>query len=176
MDFNPEIQNRKSIRLKEYDYSQAGYYFVTICTRNREHLFGEIVDGNTELNDFGKIVDDCIKNILQHFEFSDIDYYCIMPNHVHLILIISDTVGNRHACSLQSNVQNRNHQALPVIIGSLKSAISKMIHRIDSNINFVWQKSYYEHIIRNENELFEIRKYIEYNPLNWNEDEYYKLL
>lgn len=174
MKYNPEIHNRKSMRLKEYDYSQAGYNFVTISSHNRTHLFGKIVNNKIELNEFGRIVDDCIKIIPQHFEYASIDYYCIMPNHVHLILIINDKVGSRHACSLQLNVQSRNHQALPVIIGSLKSAVTKLIHRIDSNINNMWQKSYYEHIIRNEKELYVIRKYIEYNPLNWDDAEYNK--
>ena len=183
MRYNSELHHRKSIRLKKYDYSQAGCYFVTICTHNREHLFGKIIDGIMVLNENGEILNDCIQNIHQHFSYSVTDYFCIMPNHIHMIVIINELrpddivgnkpVGNRHACSLPGYTNDRNHQALPVIIGSIKSAVTKLIHRINSNYNAIWQKSYYEHIIRNENELFAIRNYIENNPINWGNDEYY---
>ncbi len=172
------MKNRKNIRLPNYDYSQAGYYFVAICTKDRMNYFGEIINGEMELNDAGEIVEKCIKEIPEHFPYSDVDYYCIMPNHIHAIIIISDTsigntyVGNTHACSLPSVcTEPRDKQLLPIIVGSFKSAASKLIHRLEGNLFFKWQKSYYEHVIRNEKELFEIRKYIELNPLNWELDE-----
>jgi putative transposase len=189
------MKNRKNTRLQNYDYSTEGYYFVTMCTKERINYFGEIEEGKIILNNAGKIVDKCIKEIPEHFSNSEIDYYCVMPNHAHMIIIIYDIsagnshVGNTHACShacsLQgaspskpSNVGNthacslpRDKQLLPVIVGSLKSAVSKFIHRLEGNFFFKWQKSYYEHIIRNEKELFEIRKYIESNPMNWESDE-----
>jgi REP element-mobilizing transposase RayT len=171
MENNPEVHKRKSIRLKDYDYSQAGYYFVTICTQNREKIFGEVVNGRMKFSEAGMIADKCLNEIQIHFPNSKLDYYCIMPNHLHLIIIINEDVGNTHACSLQFS---RDKQLLPVILGSVKSAISKFIHHHYNNTNKVWQKSYYEHIIRNDLELYEIRKYIEINPLNWENDEYYK--
>ena len=170
MKYNHEIHHRKSYRLKEYDYSQAGFYFVTICTRNREQLFGEINDGVMILNDFGKIVENWIKEISIHFDNVEIDYFCIMPNHVHIIINIneSDIVGAIHELPLQ-----RRQMLLPKIIGYFKMNSSKQINifRNSSGIP-VWQRNYYEHIIKNDKELFEIRKYIEYNQLNWKDDEY----
>jgi len=205
------MKNRKNIRLQHYDYSQPGYYFVTISTKDGEHLFGEIINVEMALNDYGRIADKCLNEIPEHFPISDVDYYCIMPNHIHAIIVINDIpVGNRHACSVQINADacsvqinadacslqinadacsvqlnadacslqpdnehgcfQRNKQLLPVIVGSFKSACSKLIHRLDGNDAFKWQKSYYEHIIRNEKELYEIRKYIQLNPMNWKFD------
>lgn len=165
------MKNRKNIRLRNYDYSQSGYYFVTICTKNRVCYLGDIVNGEMHLNESGDIVDRCLKDLKYHFPNSDVDYYCIMPNHIHAIIIINTDVENAyaentHACSLR-----RDKQLLPVIVGSFKSAVSKLIHRVDGNDVFKWQKSYYERIIRNEYELYEIRKYVQLNPTNWKSDE-----
>jgi len=93
-----------------------------------------------------------------------------MPNHFHGIIIIDDFVWNRHACSIQNINENRQHQKLPVIIGSFKSAVTKLIHRKYEN-GFQWQKSYYDHIIRNEPSLNNIRQYIRQNPQNWETDK-----
>ena len=173
MKYNPEIHHRKSIRLKEYDYSQAGYYFVTICAQNKEHLFGKINDGVMILNEFGEIVNNYIQDIPTHFPNSYFDYYCIMPNHIHLIIIIDDHSRDT-ACRVPTEAFGFPVSgSLPTIIRSLKSAITKRINEIRNNLrSSVWQRNYYEHIIRNDKELYEIRNYIENNPLNWSEDEY----
>lgn len=181
MKYNPEINHRKSIRIKKYDYAQSGFYFITICTLNRENLFGEINGSKMVLNHFGKIVEDCIKNIPKHFLNTDIDYFVVMPNHIHLVVIIDD---HRHsaincrdtACRVPTESFGKPVAgSLPTIIRSLKSAITKQINIIRNMLGIpVWQRNYFEHIIRNEKELHKIRKYIEYNPLYWNQDEYNK--
>ena len=194
MKYNPEIHHRKSIRLKGFDYSQGGYYFVTICTHNREHLFGEIADGVIKLNKYGKIVKEELLRTEEIRQNIKIDYFVIMPNHIHLILIIKeqylnyyDVVGVHCNEPLQQNPYNNNEpllqntekfgkstkNSLSTIIKLLKSTITKQINDIRNSPGLpIWQRNYYEHIIRNEKELYEIRKYIDNNPLNWNDDEY----
>ena len=155
--------NRKANRYKGYNYSSPGYYFVTICTKDRLSFFGKIEDGKMILNEYGEIVKKCWLEIPEHFSRIKIEEFVIMPNHFHGIIIIDDFVENRHACSLRDVNENRQHQKLPVIIGSFKSAVTKIIHRKYES-SFQWQKSYYDHIIRNESSLNNIRQYIRQNP------------
>jgi len=183
MKYNPEIHHRKSIRLKEYDYSQAGYYFVTICTHRREHLFGQVNDGNMVINEIGNLV---VKNLLDlpdRFKNMEIDANIIMPNHLHAIIILKEqkNVGLELALPKEEDnnkpkIQDRASSAptIPKIVQVFKSLSTIEINK-KRNISgvMVWQRNYYEHIIRNDKELFEIRKYIEYNPLNWKDDRYY---
>ena len=171
---------RKLNRKKYFDYSSSGYYFVTICTKGRLTYFGYIDNNKMILNGIGQIIEKYWLEIPKHFSDISIDEYAVMPNHVHGIVIINDednNVGNRHACSLQSSSEGttinrikRQHQKLPVVIGSFKAAATKYIrHNLD--ISFSWQKSYFDRIIRNEIELNKIRQYIVDNPLNWDKDE-----
>ena len=95
--YNPEKHHRRSIRLRDYDYSQAGVYFITLCTQNRKCLFGEISDGQMVLNDAGRVADKCWCDIPVHFPRVELDEWVIMPNHVHGILFIVDiTVGAKN--------------------------------------------------------------------------------
>jgi len=156
---------RKPNRYKYYNYSQSGLYFVTICVFDKEPVFGDIIDERVILSQFGVIAENCWKDVPVHFPDSQIDEFIIMPNHVHGIIIINNfdnSVGHRHACALQNC--DRKHERLPVIIGAYKSSVSKHIHESGYN-EFKWQRSYYDRIIRNENELNEIRRYIKYNHL-----------
>ncbi len=154
MKYNPDTHHRKSIRLKEFDYSQAGYYFITICTHNREHLFGDIneimVQNNVGVQNFephqkqmkldagGKIVEKCIEDIPAHFPLAEIDHYCIMPNHLHLIIIINGQIN----VGVQNGVQyfeplhiepekNQFQKIIPYSLGSiikgLKNRRNKMV-------------------------------------------------
>ncbi len=157
---------RKANRLKDYDYSRNGFYFVTICTKNRKEYFGEINDEGIILNDSGEIAAKLWRESPNHFENVKLDEHIIMPNHVHGIVIIDSPVGNRHACSLQ---EDRQYQKLPVVIGSYKSAVTRKINKTHNEFN--WQKSFYDHIIRNDKSLHRIRKYIHYNPLKWEYDQ-----
>jgi len=101
--------NRKANRYKDYNYSSPGYYFVTICTKDRLSFFGKIEDGKMILNEYGEIVKACWLEIPDHFPNIRIDEFLVMPNHFHGIIIINDPVGNRHACSLQDVNENRQH-------------------------------------------------------------------
>ena len=167
--------NRKLNRLKDYDYSQDGYYFVTICTKNREHFFGKIENGTMLLNEYGEMAKKCWLEIPEHFPHVILDEFIIMPNHVHGIIIIEnnngdendDNVGNKNFCSLQITPwQTKLSKSLSSIIRGFKIGVTKYF-REKNNHQFQWQKSFYDHIIRNEKSLFKIREYIQNNPLKW---------
>ena len=170
-----KIRHRKSIRLKEFDYSNPGWYYITICTHKRKNLFCRINNGKIALNDFGKIVELEWLRTIELRNNIELDYYVIMPNHFHGILIIN----RRDTARCVPTDQNRKFGqmipgSLPVIIRSFKSAVTKRINELRNNNNSpIWQRNYYEHIVRNEKDLFFIRKYIEQNPFKWELDEYY---
>ena len=175
-------QYRKPNRLAGYDYNQDGFYFVTICTKDRETYFGEIKEGIMELNQWGKIVDQCWREIPDHFKNIFIDEYIVMPNHVHGIILIhhetslesmgQSLVGTRYTLSLPTeDVDARRHEKIPVVIGSFKASVSRKINNVQHEFQFQWQRSYHDHIIRNDIALQKIRQYILDNPLKWNEDE-----
>jgi len=167
--------HRRSIRLKGYDYTQAGAYFVTICTKDRACLFGDVADGVMRLNQMGHIVRQCWLAIPDHFPHVLLDEFVVMPNHVHGILVIMPThdVGATHASPLQNDdtpTRPRGPQPRSVasIVGSFKSAAAKRIneHRGTPGAP-IWQRNYYEHIIRDDESLNRIRQYIAENPLHW---------
>ena len=155
------IPTRKNIRLKEYDYSERGYYFITICTKNRECILSKIEIQNVgsdislpiilELTKEGKIVEKYIQQIEKIYSNILIDEYVIMPNHIHMILIIN----------------NQKNNTISKIVQQLKGIITKEIG------NSIWQKLFYERIIRNEQEYLMIKEYIQNNPLNWENDRYF---
>jgi putative transposase len=170
---------RRSPRLQGYDYAQSGAYFITICTRQREYLFGEIVTGEMRLNPLGAIVEaEWIQTGVAR-PYLILDEFVVMPNHFHAILFITDDpVGGRRASPLQTNVPNQPYTpnkpvsgSLPTIIGAFKSAVTKRInqHRDTPNAP-VWQRSYHDHIIRSEKILNATREYILYNPACWDAD------
>jgi REP-associated tyrosine transposase len=173
---NSQKHKRSSIRIKGYDYSQRGVYFVTLCVKKKAHLLGCVEDGALILSEIGKIVEKYWLEIPEHFPGVRLDEYVIMPNHVHgLIEIITDVgadslVGAENLQPLR-NV-NRYQQAIPrslsSIIRGFKIGVTKWCHYHD--YNFVWQRNYYDHIVRNEAELNRIRDYILHNPLQWQFD------
>ena len=165
---NKKYPVRKRNRLRDWDYSIPHWYYVTICTQNHRELFGEIVDGKMVLNEYGEIADKYWREIPNHFSDIRLDEYIIMPNHIHGIIIIEDPsdVRNGHAHSI-----HRQHQKLPIVIGSFKSSISRTINKMQNDFKFQWLKSYYDHIIRNEKSLYEIRRYIRDNLLKWDIDK-----
>jgi REP element-mobilizing transposase RayT len=164
-------RNRRSIRLQGYDYSQAGAYFVTICTQNRECLFGEIADRQMVLNDAGKIVADEWMKIAEISNEIELGKWVVMPNHFHGILVINDSVGAIHESPLQMTVTQRRNMALPKLIGRFKMLSSKRINETRNTPGAkLWQRNYYEHIIRNDDELNRIREYIINNPAQWEMD------
>lgn len=184
MKFHPEEQHRKSIRLKEYDYSQAGAYFVTICAHERQCVFSEIADGQLRLNEIGRIVEDEWRKTAEIRGNVEMDVSVIMPNHLHGILIITDSAvgatrdianGRGMARHAPTTMQRKFGQpipgTLPTIIGAFKSAVTKRINKLRNTPNApVWQRNYYEHIIRNEKDYLRIYEYILNNPAKWQED------
>lgn len=169
-NYNPKIHHRQSMRLKDYDYSTNGYYFITICTKNKIECFGKITNGKMELSEIGKIANQCWLEIPEHFPNTKLDEYIIMPNHLHGILIIENDpafVGNKNFCSLPW--QTKLSRSLSSIIRGFKIGVTKWC-RNNNHKEFQWQKSFYDHIIRNEESLDNIREYIRNNPLKWEFD------
>ena len=228
MPYNSNIHHRRSIRLKGYDYTQQGAYFVTICTHQRNCLFGEIVDGEIKLNTNGEIARGSWLSIPRHFKNVELDEFVIMPNHLHGIIIIdsSEVVGEALAnqdfsqlfsevagealanqdfsqsfsevagealanqdFSQQQNLSSQcfaptvytgetikingtKPQSLAAITQNYKSVSTRQINRMNkAKGNVIWQRNYYEHIIRNEEALNNIREYIVNNPINWVKDQ-----
>jgi len=184
MRYDPEKHHRRSIRLKGYDYTQAGAYFITICTKDRACLFGDVADGVMRLNQMGHIVRQCWLEIPEHFPHVVLDEFVVMPNHVHGIIVIVATpnvgathdVGATHASPLPNDdtstrPRGPQRQSVASIVGSFKSAATKRIneHRGTPGAP-VWQRNYFEHIIRSEDSLNRIRKYIADNPARWGYD------
>ena len=165
--YDQEKHYRRSIRLKEYDYSQTGAYFVTVCVQDRKFLFGDIIDGTMQLNKYGQTAMECWGKIPRHFMDVTSDVFVVMPNHLHgIVVIVND--GRGMACHAPTNryFGKPIPNSLSTIIGSFKSAVTKYIN-LSRNTSgaIVWQRNYYEHIIRNKNELNRIREYIINNPL-----------
>jgi|WetSurMetagenome_2_1015567.scaffolds.fasta_scaffold33664_3 putative transposase len=161
-------QKRKRNRLKEYDYSNAGYYFVTICVNDRNDYFGKIEGTKCVLNEFGKLAKQILENIPVKYPYVSIDYYVIMPNHIHVIIIIDPSENVSVVTSRDLSPLNRlkpKIKSLSEIIGAFKTMSSKALHEKGLK-EFKWQRSFYDRIIRNEKELYQIRKYIEQNPLS----------
>ncbi|MCL4547702.1 MAG: transposase [Bacteroidetes bacterium] len=151
----------KSARLAEWDYSNPWWYYVTINTKDHKDFLGKVRNGKMIVNGLGRIAENCWKEIPNHYPASELDYFVVMPNHIHGIIIINSAVETGHAPSLQ-----RQTRSLSNIIGSFKSGVTKSVHNLGYT-KFGWQPRFYDRIIRNEKELYNIRKYIEQNPLNW---------
>ncbi len=153
-----ELPKRKQNRLKGYDYSSNAAYFVTICTDNQKCLFGKIVGNGLDLSDYGNIAENDLKNLPRHFPHIILDKYIIMPNHIHAIIIINKADGIE---------LSRPLPPLSTVIGLYKSGVSRKIGLP------IWQKSFHDHIIRNEKVYQEIWEYIDTNPLKWELDYYH---
>ena len=180
---DPAIHYRRSIRLRGYDYSQTGAYFVSICTQNRQCLFGQIFDGIMRLNDAGGIAQQCWNEIPIHFPHLELDEFVIMPNHVHGIVVITDSaVGAKNFSPLQPPLQpppQRTTQqpcgtskTIGSIVRGFKIGVTKWM-RQNTNFHDIWQRNYWEHIVRDESELNRIRQYIHNNPTQWESDRLY---
>ncbi len=181
MKRNPGKHHRKSMRLKDYDYSAAGAYFVTICSHNRDCIFGDIVNGKMYLSQFGDILE---SEWLQSREIRkevELDIYQVMPNHFHAIVFIADLPENRIHRGETDAVGANGRSPLPdssrprmrpkslsSLMAGFKSAVMLRINQIRKTPGVpVWQRNYWDRIIRNEKELFKIRQYIINNPLKW---------
>ncbi|MGL4621895.1 transposase [Chroococcidiopsis sp.] len=192
MKYDPTKHNRHSIRLQNYDYSTAGAYFITICTHQRECIFGEISEGVMQLSQLGQVARSHWMNLPQYHSNLYLETFVFMPNHLHGILILH---GDRFAragfdqtsattteilsakpapteipgvkSTWENNQNHAKYHALPEIIRGFKTFSARQINKIRRVSNIpVWQRNYYEHIIRNEESLERIRQYIDNNPLS----------
>jgi REP element-mobilizing transposase RayT len=180
MPFHADRPPRRSIRLQDYDYTQQGAYFVTICTYHRDCWFGEIVGGGVILTQIGAIADECWQTIPDHFPGVELDAYIVMPNHLHGIVIITQrdlNVGATHGSPLRAAnnpplqpAKGLQPGSLGAIIGQFKSSVSRRLKAVPDAPIPLWQRNYYEHIIRDEDDLNRIRAYIENNASTWETD------
>ena len=157
-----DLPIRKKTRLSGYDYHDEGLYFVTICAQERENLFGDVIDGSMVLNDVGKMIENMWEKLPAKFPHLNLDEYVVMPDHFHGIIVV--------------NGREDPAPTLGQIIAYLKYQTTKQYNFVGAGssrpqIKKIWQRNYYEHIIRDENDLDRIRYYIEQNPANWGKDK-----
>jgi len=175
--YDPKKHHRSSIRLKEYDYSQVGAYFVTICAQDRKYLFGRIVDGKMRLNKTGKMIQLVWNEMPQNYSGVNVDSFVVMPNHIHGIIVLSSVGAGPCACPDSGQPQGvAPTMSLPDVVHRFKSLTTNRYRQFliqNGKHQFserLWQRNYYEHIIRNEEKLNLIREYILNNPLQWQFD------
>lgn len=170
MPYNPNIHHRRTIRLKGYDYAQAGCYFATICSHQRECLFGEIDNGQIKLSIYGEIVSECWQALAHYFGNIELDTFVVMPNHLHgLILINNDSksLGQR-----QPSSSGTARNSLSAIIQNFKSVSTRKVNQKRAALGWhLWQRNYYEHVVRDEADMKRIQKYMSENALKWDLDQ-----
>ncbi len=190
------VHHRRSIRLQDYDYTKEGAYYITICTSDKRLLFGTVNHESVLLNRIGQIAEQCWLKIPDHSTNVTIDYYIVMPNHFHGILFITEpptdsnvllpltSVGAQPVeypdfngaapCADKVRVPCVIPRSLGSIVRSYKSAVSRLAHGLpEFKTTPIWQRNYYEHVIRDEDDLYMKRNYIQNNPLQWELDEFY---
>lgn len=182
MNPNDSLPHRKKLRIPDFDYSQPGAYYVSIVTQGRRKLFGQIVDGEMVLNDIGKMVKEVIDQIPDHYPGINVELFVVMPNHIHALLIISEVVAGPRAC------QSNDGKLRGVDPTKKQLSLAEIVHRIKSLTTHqymigvrdkgwsrfekrLWQRNYYEHVIRNERDYQAIYDYIIANPMNWEKDK-----
>jgi len=178
---------RRSIRLPNYDYSAPGAYFITLVTYQRDCLFGNIVHGEMQLSAMGQIAEGHWRLIPEHFPHAELGAYVVMPNHVHGIIVIHENgMATKSSPSVGASqwdapttvavgtgdrpINGPKRGSIGAIIGSYKMSVTRRIQR-EWNTTGIWQRNYYEHIIRNDKEHNRIHRYIEANVLNWARDD-----
>jgi REP element-mobilizing transposase RayT len=173
MGYKFELPYRKSIRLHGYDYSQSGFYFITINVYRHQCMFGKIENARMIFNDLGKIAQEYLIDIPNHFKHSAVNEFVVMPNHIHIILEIL----NNHNLGIGIERKNKFGFLIPdstsIIVNQYKSAVTRWSNR-NNHIGFKWQSLYYEHIIRDIMEHTRIIDYISDNPAKWGKDKFYK--
>lgn len=184
MTYDPDIHHRRSIRLPGYDYSRVGVYYVTVCTHRRECLFGEVMDGEMHLSEAGEAVaDEWVKSAQIRREI-ELDTWVVMPNHFHGIVVISEPVGDQSegdrpvapTDDMPAETRDRKPgprpKSLSALMAGFKAAVTIRVNALRATPGVpVWQRNYYERIIRNERELDAVRRYIANNPARWFEDD-----
>jgi REP element-mobilizing transposase RayT len=175
MSYDSKIHHRQSVRLPDYDYSQCGAYYVTVCTQNRMCLFGNVVDGEMVLYDYGIVAQECWGQIPQHFNDARLHKFVVMPNHIHGIIEIASSadisplpttnISSTPVTATPPKTPKGTSRTIGSIVCGFKIGVTK-------RIGFsVWQRNYYEHIIRGNDEYTYITEYIKNNPSKWEEDK-----
>jgi len=182
--YDPQKHHRRSIRLKGYDYTQTGAYFITVVTHSRECLFGAIVDEVMHLNVAGEIARACWDDLPNHYPHIELDTFVVMPNHVHGIIVLTDNAGGMVGASLKLAPTERapteraptehtpattaKRHGLPEIVRAFKTFSARRINDMRNTPGVpVWQRNYYERIVRDATELNRIRQYVIDNPKRW---------
>lgn len=187
--YNPLIHHRRSLRLQGYDYSRAGFYFVTICCQDRKCVFGDVENGEMILNECGRIASDFLKNASGKYDRIQMHEFVVMPNHVHAIIeITADNAGMIHESSLPQDESSlppepttvllyrdqRRKMLLSKIVGWYKMNTSKQINIIRNMTGSpLWQRNYHERILRDQKSFIRVSNYIRNNPRKWNVDQFY---
>jgi putative transposase len=218
--YNPAFHHRRSIRLQDYDYSQVGAYFITICVQNRECLFGKITNGVMTMNDIGTMVQTVWDELPLRFDGLELNTFTVMPNHIHGIITLNrrgescirpacirnpgiphpgippatdqstGKMGGVHGNNMEGDHKEGDHKDRPYIGGTLPGTVGRIVQAFKSistneytvgvkNLGWppfpgkLWQRNYWEHIIRNEMELNRIKEYILNNPTQWESDKLY---
>ncbi len=162
-------RHRRSIRLRDYDYRQAGAYFITICTHQKECLFGDVINDEMLLSEMGQIVsEEWVRTAIIRPEI-ELDAFVVMPNHVHGIVVFATNAGVDNEVGAHARAPlRREPKSLGALVAGFKSVVTKRINTLRSTpLIPVWQRNYYERIIRHERELNAAREYIQNNPLQW---------
>lgn len=187
MKFHPEIHHRRSIRLQGYDYTQAGAYFVTVCSQNRECLFGKIENAEMRLNAAGNMIESTWNEIPGNYPGIDIAEFIVMPNHIHGIIVIVGATSRGcppHVCPETGHAREQQGQARGPAPTETRLSLPDVVHRFKTLTTKryadgvkqwswppfqgrLWQRNYWEHVIRNESDLARIREYIQNNPTQW---------
>lgn len=162
----------ESTRRKDWDYSSGGAYFVTICTKDRRHSFGEIVDGVLAEKGQSRICAECWRDLPNHYSNCALDAFVIMPNHVHGVIIIDNQIGcvETGLKPVSTDCVNKRHSLFEIVRGFKTFTARKINDFQNTRGQPFWQSRFYDHIIRSENDLFRIREYIANNPEKWNSD------
>lgn len=176
------MEGRKRNRMYGFDYSSDAIYFITICTKDKIHHFGKIQNGKVNLNEEGKIAEEQILWLKKQYSYFELYNFVVMPNHIHLLFGISGNSKDynfveipvefraSHELSLRNQPKIKSVSSL---MGAFKTTVSKRIHQL-GNLNFVWQRSFRNHIVRIQERHQQIDKYITNNPENWNKDKFYE--
>jgi REP-associated tyrosine transposase len=184
--FQDQSRKRRSIRFPGYDYAFRGFFFVTLCTHEKHHSLARIINFESRLSPVGKVVEQCWKEIPQHFPRVRLDEWIIMPNHLHGIIVMRPPIESEGtACRAPTTKAVVSGEtpfeefgrpvagSLATIIRSYKSAVTRRVNQaLGGKALPVWQRNYFEHIIRSQESLNKIRNYIWENPIHWDKDEY----
>lgn len=185
--YDPEKHHRRSIRLKGWDYRTAGYYFVTVCSYQRTNIFGNVENGVVQLSPLGEIIKKEWEKTAVLRNNVSLDEFVIMPNHIHGIFQLHNPPVGAGGSPVQNVSSSEKHNTQPangrtagkplqngslgIIVGQFKSVVTRDYNRLENTKGAkVWQRGYYERIVRNDRELNAIRRYIQENPARWVED------